>query len=558
VIVASAIIEDTVGWIIIAITFSLAGAGTIDLVTVSKSLIGTAVFLIGSFTVGRPVVFYLIRWANDNFESDFPVITMILVIMGAMALTTHLIGVHTVLGAFVAGVLIGDSPILTKHIDEQLRGLILAFFMPVFFGTAGLSTDLAALRDPQLLLLVLGLIAVASLGKFIGAFVGGEIGGLTRREALAIACGMNARGSTEIIVASIGLSMGALTQNLFTMIVTMAVVTTMAMPPMLRWALSRVPIGKSEKDRLKREEVEAEGFVADLERFLLAVDDGANGRFASRLAGSLAGPRGSPVTVLRLAKDGKSSTEPKRDHSGRPDRDKPATEKAEDTVRSAARSGKAKRPPGDTPPAVSLTVRELEPLTDDAIAKEARKGYNLFVVGVENARSKSGDFHPAIVRITSAFDGPLAIVAARGIHLKEPDHSPLHILVPVNGTDVSRRAAEVAINIARVVEATITALYVSNPKTSRQRGRRDMLARRNERAILNDIVELADQYKQKIRTTVRSGTRPDQAILSEIKRNSRNLIVMGISRRPGEKLFFGDTATAVFEHAPISGVFLST
>ena len=66
-------------------------------------------------------------------------ITTILVIMGAMALTTHFIGVHTVLGAFVAGVLIGQSPILSKHIDEQLRGLILAFFMPVFFGIAGLA-----------------------------------------------------------------------------------------------------------------------------------------------------------------------------------------------------------------------------------------------------------------------------------------------------------------------------------------------------------------------------------------------------------------------------------
>ena len=54
--------------------------------------------------------------------------------MGAMALTTHLIGVHTVLGAFVAGVLIGESPILTRHIEEQLRGLITALFMPVFFG----------------------------------------------------------------------------------------------------------------------------------------------------------------------------------------------------------------------------------------------------------------------------------------------------------------------------------------------------------------------------------------------------------------------------------------
>ena len=192
-------------------------------------------------------------------------ITTILVIMGAMALTTHFIGVHTVLGAFVAGVLIGESPILTKHIDEQLRGLIMAFFMPVFFGMAGLSTDLTILTNPQLLAMSLGLIAIASIGKFAGAFIGGEIGRLTRRESLALACGMNARGSTEVIIATIGLSMGALTQNLFTMIVAMALITTMIMPPMLRWGLSRVPITKSEKARLAREEIEAKGFVPNLE-----------------------------------------------------------------------------------------------------------------------------------------------------------------------------------------------------------------------------------------------------------------------------------------------------
>jgi len=95
--------------------------------------------------------------------------------------------------------------------------------------------------------MTLGVIAIASFGKFAGAFLGGEIGGMTRREAFALACGMNARGSTEVIIATIGLSMGALTQDLFTMIVTMAVVTTMAMPPMLRWALSRVPMRKAEK-----------------------------------------------------------------------------------------------------------------------------------------------------------------------------------------------------------------------------------------------------------------------------------------------------------------------
>src|SRR4029078_6705993 len=101
-------------------------------------------------------------WVNDTFVSEFAVITAILIIMGLMALTTHMIGVHAVLGAFVAGILVGESPILTRHIDQQLRGLILSFFMPVFFGTAGLSADLITVfSDFQLLLLTFGLIAIA-------------------------------------------------------------------------------------------------------------------------------------------------------------------------------------------------------------------------------------------------------------------------------------------------------------------------------------------------------------------------------------------------------------
>ena len=138
IIVATAIMEDTVGWVIIAITFGLAARGN-DRPAFGRcqAVLGMALFLVFCFTLGRRVVFALIRWANDNFRSDFAVVTVILLIMGAMALITQSVGVHTVLGAFVAGVLIGESPILTQHIEDQLRGLITAFFMPVFFGLPG-------------------------------------------------------------------------------------------------------------------------------------------------------------------------------------------------------------------------------------------------------------------------------------------------------------------------------------------------------------------------------------------------------------------------------------
>src|ERR1700704_1056938 len=105
---------------------------------------------------------------------------MILGINGGDGAAPHAIGVHPVLGAFVSGILIGESPILTRHIDQQLRGLIMAFFMPVFFGVAGLSADLTILTSTTLLLMTLGLIAIASVGKFAGAFIGGENRGMVR------------------------------------------------------------------------------------------------------------------------------------------------------------------------------------------------------------------------------------------------------------------------------------------------------------------------------------------------------------------------------------------
>src|SRR5262245_33931374 len=544
IIVASAICEDSIGWVIIAITLGLAQAGTIDFMSVAKIVLGTAVFLIASFTVGRRIVYFLIRWTNDNFESDFPVITAILVIMGIMALITHFIGVHTVLGAFVAGILVGESPILSKHIDEQLRGLILAFF-----GIAGLSADLTVLKDATLLLMTLGLIAIASFGKFAGAFIGGEFGALTRREAFALACGMNARGSTEVIVATIGLSMGALTQNLFTMIVTMAVVTTMAMPPMLRWALRRVPLSKAEKERLVREEHEARGFVSNLERLLLAVDQSPNGKFAARLAGLLAGTRGIAITVLPLSD---------KDKTGGKQETKEPRDRIEETVRAAAEDTALAQSGDDEPAPVDVTIRKHDASSGEAVAKAAEKGYDLLVVGVENTRVKNGGFHSDVSRIASAFEGPLAIVAGSGNQLRHPRQSPLHILVPVTGNEVSRRAADVAITIARACERPITALYVATGGASNGRKRLGFRARRQEQAIMRDIVEMADRHDVVARTAVHTDVTPHEAILAELKKRGHDLIVMGVSRRPGDKLFFGDTAAAVLEKSPASIVFVAS
>jgi Kef-type K+ transport system membrane component KefB/nucleotide-binding universal stress UspA family protein len=546
IIIATAVIDDTIGWIIIAIIFSLASRGSLDFASVAQAVLGTLVFLAISFTIGRRVVFQLIRLANDHLVSSAAVITIIVLLMGGMALITHLIGVHTVLGAFVAGILVGESPILTKQIDERLRGLITSLFMPVFFGLAGLSADLTVLKDPQLLWLTVALILIASIGKFGGAFVGGALGGLTRRESLALASGMNARGSTEVIIATIGLSMGVLSQNLFSMIVTMAILTTMAMPPMLRAALARLPPSKEEKARLEREELEEKGFVANLERLLLAVDESANATFASTIAGLLAGSRGLPITVLHIGAQAKTQQD-KRDDD----------ESHESAVKNAAKV--AANADEETTRDIDVTTRGRETKqAGEAVVEEARKGFDLLVVGMDKVLGSEGGFDRKIDDVTAGFEGPLAVVAAKRSHLAQPANNDFRILVPVSGSGVSRRGAEVAIALARTSSAPLHVVYVSTTRDKGTRRRHPHMGSPQDELILKDIVSFAANYDVPVTTAIHDNASPDVAILAEVKSSRADLIVMGVDRIRGETLNFGSVAGAILRHAKVSVLLVSS
>jgi nucleotide-binding universal stress UspA family protein len=337
--------------------------------------------------------------------------------------------------------------------------------------------------------------------------------------------------------------MGALTQDLFSMIVTMAVLTTIAMPPSLRWALSRIPLRQEEKQRIEREELEEKGFVPKLERLLIAIDGSKNGEFAVRIGGIIAGNNEMPTTVMHIQngkKGGKTaSLKAKAKDEGakveavaeRAEKAKPEDEKADNKVD------------------VTTVVEKPSP---EAIAEEAEKGYGLMVIGLAKTVARGNEFHDHVTSLADGFEGPLAVADARNGLLKRPLETKLDILVPVNGTDVSRRAAEVAIAIARASKAPLTALYVAQTGKNRRR------SRRNEEAILKDIAKLAETYHANLKTAVRADIGPDQAILKQLARSKHNLVIMGVGRRPGEKLFFGDTAAAVLEKSESSLLFVAT
>lgn len=556
IILASAILDDTIGWIIIAVIGGMASQGAINLPHLGFTVVGTLLFLGLSFTLGRRVVARAIRWTNDNFVIEMPVITAILILMFLMALITDFIGVHTVLGAFVAGILVGQSPILTQHIEEQLRGLIVALFAPVFFGVAGLSIDLSILKSPRLIELALLLIFIASFGKLAGCFVGGKLGGLNSRESTALAIGMNARGSTEVIVASIGLAMGILNRDVYTLIVVMAIVTTMITPPLLRWALTRIPPTGEEKERLEREAAEAKDFVPQIERLLIAVDHSRNGRLASKLAGLFAGARQITTTVLEL-------NQVERPHP------LPAPESPTETVKTSVEAA-SRQVQGETGDDTGASKPEV--LTDQkpagdptttasTIMKESEKGYDMLFLGVEHAlgrNERSGGFSSSVEKIVREFQKAVAIVMAKGNQPTDSLTESLNILVPTTGADYSRRAAEVAIAIAKACQGRVTALHVSPPSQRISLVRGPQRSPDPSRALVGDILAIGKREGVQVQPLVKLHRMPEAAILRQIKHGRHNLVVLGVKLRPAEQLFFGHGVSALLERTPCSMIVVNS
>ena len=142
--------------------------------------------------------------------------------------------------------------------------------------------------------------------------------------------------------------------------------------------------------------------------------------------------------------------------------------------------------------------RHLQATSEEAITTEAKKGYDLLFIGKDKMQTANGAFSSEIDNIASAFEGPLALVIAQGERLEEPAAKALNILVPITGTDVSRRAAELAFSLGKT--GSVTALYVGRSARGRAASKRG--GTRHAREILKDIVEMASRYGLKIETRI--------------------------------------------------------
>lgn len=246
--IAAGVVDDVTGWVLLSLVSAAATVGLRGK-SIAMPLLWLAVIAIVALTVGRPAVRWAMARAARSQQSGPVIATAVTVLFGCAA-ATQAMGLEASFGAFVGGLLLGQSARSDLRRLAPLHTAVMAVFAPLFFATAGLRIDLTLLGRPAVLLSALAAVAVAALGKFSGAFLGARFSRLDRWEALALAAGMNARGVIQIIVASVGLQVGVLNTASYTIVVLVAITTSLMAPPILRFAAARIPSTAAEETRL--------------------------------------------------------------------------------------------------------------------------------------------------------------------------------------------------------------------------------------------------------------------------------------------------------------------
>ncbi|MEU4242853.1 cation:proton antiporter [Actinoplanes sp. NPDC026619] len=240
------VLDDAFGWFMLSIVSATAIEGLTPAVAL-MALASLALVVKLAWWPGRPIAKWALRRSKDSEERTVAVAVAMILLAAA---GTQALGLEPVFGAFVCGVVIGSAARATGVRTSSLRVVVLSFLAPVFFATAGLRIDLRALGRPAVLLAAVLVIAVAVLGKFSGAYLGARLSRLNRWEALALGAGLNARGVIEIVVATVGLRLGILDAAGYTIVVLLAVVTSVMAPPLLRVAMRHVECTREEEMRL--------------------------------------------------------------------------------------------------------------------------------------------------------------------------------------------------------------------------------------------------------------------------------------------------------------------
>lgn len=530
-ILAAGMTDDTIGWMLLSIVAGLATGEAVNAGTVFSAIGSVVAFLILSFTLGRWLVRRSLDYVQDELLSRDRILTLVVALTFVWGAISHSLNIEAVLGAFFMGIIFGQMPRLPVDVVHKLESVTLGIFAPIFFAVAGLKVNVLDLLTPRLIAIALLVIFIATFGKIIGVYVGARVIG--RRDhwtALSLGAGLNARGAMEIIVATIGLQVGILTQDMFSIIVIMAMATSLMAPPALRWTLSKVVPDEQELARLRREELAAGSRVADIRRVLIPARLRSERNVIHQIEAHIVDrlKRRNPLSVTLL-----NVSEPEQKAEGAA-----FLEKLSEDF-----------------PKVDLN-RKVVPSREPTgpILAEAAKDYHLMILGAtEGLKRPEALFHPLIDKMVRL--APCATIVVRGGGSADRQWPPKRLLVPTNGSSASRHAAEIAFILATEPDEEVLVLSVAQELGRLgQLGAETSLAEREieaRRQIVSELVDLGRAQGSSTRGSVETGTDVEGVILDAALREQIDLIILGTDVRPGsDRLFLGPRVERILQSAP--------
>ena len=232
---AAGAIGDAGAWCVLAIVLASFGAGPLVAV---KAIAGGVVYGLVVLTIGRKLLVRLGTAAERENQLTPSLLGFTLLFFMLAVWITDSIGIHAVFGGFLLGIAMPRG-FFARELQRQLEPFAVVFLLPMFFTFSGLNTRLDIVNNPQMLLISAAVIAAACLGKGGACWAAARLNGEDNRTALAVGTLMNSRGLMELIIINIGLQRGVIQPALFSIMVLMAIVTTLMASPVFEWVYGR-------------------------------------------------------------------------------------------------------------------------------------------------------------------------------------------------------------------------------------------------------------------------------------------------------------------------------
>lgn len=234
---ACAAADDVTAWCLLAVVVSVVNAKGLGSAFVTTAF--AVAFAGAMLLVVKPLLARLAARITTRENLTQNVVAFTFVLLLAAALLSEVIGIHALFGAFLFGAIMPRQGNYAHALAERLEDFVVVALLPLFFAFSGLRTELGLLSGWGDWLLCLALIGVACVGKFGGSFSVARLTGMSWRDSAALGVLMNTRGLMELIVLNIGLDLGVISPKIFTMMVIMALVTTIVTTPLLEWLSPR-------------------------------------------------------------------------------------------------------------------------------------------------------------------------------------------------------------------------------------------------------------------------------------------------------------------------------